>query len=122
MNRVFHPKAVAVVGASAEDGKIGNSVMKNLINGGYKGNIYPVHPKADKILGRKVFKSVLDIPGRVDVAVFAIPAKFCCGALREVGQKGIAGGRVGYYRKGHKLQAPQQAQPAFPQAWNSIWR
>ena len=91
MNRIFHPRSVAVVGASAEDGKIGNSVMKNLINGGYAGAIYPVHPKAEEILGKKVFKSVLDIPGEVDLAVFAIPAKFCAAALDEVGRKGIPG-------------------------------
>src|SRR5437764_11485493 len=47
MKRIMEPKAVAVVGASSEDGKIGNSVMKNLINGGYKGDIYTIHPKAD---------------------------------------------------------------------------
>jgi acetyl coenzyme A synthetase (ADP forming)-like protein len=91
MNRIFHPRAVAVIGASAEDGKIGNSVMRNLINGGYRGEIYPVHPKADEILGKKVYKSVLDIPGEVDLAVFAIPAKFCAAALEEVGRKGIPG-------------------------------
>src|SRR5262249_14529385 len=45
MNRIMQPKAVAVIGASAEDGKIGNSVMKNLINGGHKGESYPIHPK-----------------------------------------------------------------------------
>src|SRR5438445_406313 len=50
MNRIMQPKAVAVIGASAEDGKIGNSVMKNLVNGGYKGEIIPIHPKADEIL------------------------------------------------------------------------
>ena len=63
MNRIMKPKAVAVIGASAEDGKIGNSVMKNLINGGYKGQIYPIHPKADEILGHKAYKSVKDVPG-----------------------------------------------------------
>ena len=41
------PEAVAVIGASDEAGKIGNSVMKNLINGGYKGKIYPINPSAD---------------------------------------------------------------------------
>jgi acyl-CoA synthetase (NDP forming) len=92
MNRIFHPRSVAVIGASAEDGKIGNSVMKNLINGGYAGAIYPVHPKAEEILGKKVFKSVLDIPGEVDLAVFAIPAKFCAAALDEVGKKDIPAG------------------------------
>ena len=91
LKRIFHPRAVAVIGASVEDGKIGNSVMKNLINGGYRGEIFPVHPKADEILGKKVYKSVLDIPGDVDLAVFAIPAKFCAAALDEVGRKGIPG-------------------------------
>src|SRR5215212_8179520 len=91
MNRIMRPKAVAVIGASAEAGKIGNSVMKNLINGGYKGEIYPIHPKADEILGKKVYKSVKDVPGTIDTAVFAIPAKFVAGALTECGEKKIAG-------------------------------
>jgi acyl-CoA synthetase (NDP forming) len=91
MNRIFHPKAVAVIGASAETGKIGNSVMRNLINGGYKGTIVPVHPKAEEILGVKAYKSVLDYPGEVDVAVFAVPAHLCVGAMDQVGQKKIPG-------------------------------
>ncbi|MDR6294367.1 MULTISPECIES: acetate--CoA ligase family protein [Inquilinus] len=91
MNRIMRPDAVAVIGASAEDGKIGNSVMKNLINGGYKGAIYPIHPKADEILGLKAYKSVKDVPGAIDIAVFAIPAKFVPQALTEVGEKKISG-------------------------------
>src|SRR6201747_1485164 len=91
MNRIMKPKAVAVIGASAENGKIGNSVMKNLINGGYKGEIYPIHPKADEILGKKVYKSVKDVEGVIDTAVFAIPAKFVAGALIECGEKQIPG-------------------------------
>src|SRR5216683_2693604 len=85
MNRIMRPNSVAVIGASAEEGKIGNSVMKNLINGGYQGKIYPIHPKADEIMGRKAYKSVKDVPGTVDVAVFAIPAKFVAQALAESG-------------------------------------
>ncbi|TSD82949.1 CoA-binding protein [Mycobacterium sp. KBS0706] len=91
MNRIMRPDAVAVIGASAEDGKIGNSVMKNLINGGYKGAIYPIHPKATEILGLKAYPSVKDVPGTIDVAVFAIPAKFVAQALTEVGEKKIPG-------------------------------
>jgi acetyl coenzyme A synthetase (ADP forming)-like protein len=91
MNRIMRPDSVAVIGASAEDGKIGNSVMKNLIDGGYQGAIYPVNPKADEILGHKAYASVGDIPGRVDVAIFAVPAKFVAGALTEVGKKNIPG-------------------------------
>src|SRR3990172_9489054 len=51
MKRIMEPEAVAVIGASSEEGKIGNSVMKNLINGGYRGAIYPINPKADEIMG-----------------------------------------------------------------------
>jgi acetyl coenzyme A synthetase (ADP forming)-like protein len=91
MNRIMRPDAVAVIGASSEDGKIGNSVMKNLINGGYKGEIYPINPSASEILGRKAYKSVKDVPGKIDVAVFAIPAKFVAQALVEVGEKKIPG-------------------------------
>ena len=91
MNRIMRPNAVAVIGASAETGKIGNSVMRNLINGGYQGAIYPIHPSADSILDRKAYKSVKDVPGEIDVAVFAIPAKFVAQALTEVGEKKIPG-------------------------------
>jgi len=91
MNRIMKPDAVAVIGASAEAGKIGNSVMKNLINGGYQGKLYPIHPKADEIMGHKAYASVKDVPGDIDVAVFAIPAKFVAQALTEVGEKKIPG-------------------------------
>src|SRR5256885_1954911 len=91
MNRIMKPDAVAVIGASAESGKIGNSIMKNLINGGYQGAIYPIHPSADSIMGKKGYKSVKDVPGGIDVAVFAIPAKFVAQALIEVGEKKIPG-------------------------------
>ena len=77
MRRLMQPRSVAVIGASNEQGKIGNSVMRNLIDGGFAGEIHPVNPKADDILGRKAYKSRSPtIPGEVDVAVFAIPAKF----------------------------------------------
>ena len=91
MNRIMKPDAVAVIGASAEEGKIGNSVMKNLINGGYEGAIYPIHPKAESIEGIKAYRSVKDVEGVIDVAVFAIPAAFVPAALKECGEKNIPG-------------------------------
>src|SRR5215210_4801912 len=112
MNRIMKPKSVAVIGASAENGKIGNSVMKNLINGGYKGEIYPIHPKADEILGKKVYKSVKDIPGEVDIAVFAIPANLVAGALIECGEKKVVGAILipsGYAETGN-MQGQEEIQ------------
>ena len=91
MRRIMQPDAVAVIGASPEEGKIGNSVMKNLINGGYQGEIYPIHPRAEEILGRRCYKSVTDVPSEVDIAIFCIPARFVAGVLAEVGEKRIPG-------------------------------
>jgi acetyl coenzyme A synthetase (ADP forming)-like protein len=91
MRRIMQPDAVAVIGASSEEGKIGNSVMKNLINGGYAGAIHPIHPRADEILGRRCYRSVVDIPGPVDIAIFCVPARLVAPVLREVGQKQIPG-------------------------------
>jgi acetyl coenzyme A synthetase (ADP forming)-like protein len=109
MTRLMNPKAVAVIGASDQDGKIGNSVMRNLINGGFHGGIHPINPKADEILGKKAYVSVRDIPGDVDVAVFAIPAKFVPAALEECGDKGIPAAVLipsGFGETGnHELQA-----------------
>ena len=91
MKRIMQPDAVAVIGASAEDGKIGNSVMRNLIDGGYAGDLYPIHPKADVILDRQCYKSVVDVPGSIDIAIFCIPARFVAAVIAECGQKNIAG-------------------------------
>ncbi|MEE1742143.1 acetate--CoA ligase family protein [Streptomyces sp. BE147] len=89
MRRLMEPRSVAVIGASEERGKIGNSVMRNLVDGGFAGEIHPVNPKGGDILGRKAYRSVTDIPGEVDVAVFAIPAGLVAPALEAVGRKGI---------------------------------
>src|SRR5215467_6019609 len=91
MRRIMQPNAVAVIGATPEDGKIGNSVMKNLINGGYQGAIYPIHPRAEAILERQCYKSVVDVPGEIDIAIFCIPARFVAQVLAEVGKKNIPG-------------------------------
>jgi acetyl coenzyme A synthetase (ADP forming)-like protein len=89
MNKLMRPRAIAVVGASESEGKIGNSVMKNLVNGGFQGEIYPVNPKASEILGKKVYADIDELPDDVDVAVFAIPAKFVVDTIAKVGDKGI---------------------------------
>ena len=90
MTRMFKPRGIAVIGASESEGKIGNSVMQNLVNGGFQGEIYPINPKADEILGKKAYKDVSELPDGVDLAVFCIPAKFVIDTIAKVGDKGIA--------------------------------
>lgn len=88
---LLRPKGIAIVGASTTPGKIGHTVVKNLIESGYKGGIYPVNPSADEILGLKVYKSVLDIPDPVEAAAITIPAKYVLDAAKECGEKGVKG-------------------------------
>jgi acetyl coenzyme A synthetase (ADP forming)-like protein len=91
MNRIMKPRSIAVIGASDQAGKIGNSVLRNLIDGGYQGRIHPVNPKGGEILGRTAYRTVAEIPGEVDVAVFAVPAPLVPAALEDAGAKGVAG-------------------------------
>ena len=83
------PTSVAVIGASAEPGKVGHDVLHNLITAKFQGQIYPINPKSDEIMGIRAYKTVLDIPGQVDLAVVVIPAKFVADVMHQCGQKGI---------------------------------
>ncbi|MCL6561228.1 MAG: acetate--CoA ligase, partial [Firmicutes bacterium] len=83
------PKSIAVVGASRSPGKVGNSVIKNLINSGYSGQVYPVNPREEEIEGLPCFPSLLSTPGPVDMAIFAVPANLVLKAAEECGQKGV---------------------------------
>jgi acetyl coenzyme A synthetase (ADP forming)-like protein len=89
MNSLMRPRAIAVIGASDQDGKIGNSVMRNLVDGGFAGGIHPVNPKATEILGKKAYADIADLPDGVDVAVFCIPARLVVDTIAKVGDKGI---------------------------------
>ncbi len=86
---LFRPKSVAVIGASATPGKIGYSVMANLIEGKYEGKIYPINNKLDNILGIKCHASILDVQEPVDIAVITVPAKICVPITEECGKKGV---------------------------------
>src|SRR5512133_1114417 len=88
LEKMFYPASVAVIGASKEHGKVGRAVLDNLV-AGFKGRICPINPKADEIDGLKCYKSVLDVPGEIDLAVIVIPARVVPTAVKECGEKGI---------------------------------
>mgnify|MGYP002632019171 CR=1 FL=1 len=91
LDAFFKPRSVAVIGASTDETKLGNAVLRNLIEGGYTqvGKAFPINPKADSILDLKAYPSVLDVPDPIDLAVIVIPDKYVAGALRECGEKDI---------------------------------
>ena len=115
IEKFFSPKSVAIIGASADKSKIGYGILKNIVEGKFKGKIYPVNLRAKKILGFKSYPSVLEIKERVDLAVIVIPAPFVNAALRECGQKGIvnvivvSAGFKEAGKEGAKMESEMQA-------------
>ncbi len=89
MQDVFYPKSVAVVGVSAKPDNLGRNIMLNLVDFGFDGIVYPVGPKGGAITTRRIYKSVIDIPDHVDLAVILVPARFVPDVLEECGQKGV---------------------------------
>ncbi len=85
----FRAKRVAVIGASREEGKVGNVVFKNFLEPAFKGEVFPINPKATEILGFACYKSVQKVPGKIDLAVIAVPAPAVPGILKDCYKKGI---------------------------------
>ncbi len=85
----FYPKSVAFVGASGRLGKWGYTLLTNLLGGGFEGDVYFVNPKGGEIAGRPVYRSITDIPGRVDMAVVTIPARKVFDLIPEMAAKKI---------------------------------
>ncbi len=73
---ILSPKSIAIVGVSQDLEKISSVILKNLINGGYNGKIYPVNPKYEELQGRKAYPDILAIPEDVDMVCIAIPYQF----------------------------------------------
>lgn len=86
---LFEPRSVAVIGASHDQSKIGYKLLENIVQGGYKGKVYPINPKGGEILGHKVYENIADVPGEVDMACIVIPAKFVFDAVKSCADKGV---------------------------------
>ena len=118
LDKVFNPTSLAVVGASERAGSIGNSLMINIMEGGYKGRIFPVNPKHKTICGLKAFASVLDIESSIDLTVIATPIVKVPAIIRECVQAKISGaivlsaGGKEIGEKGRELEAEIQKEAA----------
>jgi len=86
---IVNPKAVAIIGAARNVGTIGNLLMRCILQSGYTGIVYPVNPNTDAVLSVKSYPSVMDIPGKVDMAIIAVPAAIVNKVADECGQKGV---------------------------------
>ena len=91
LERLLTARSVAVIGASNDRGKIGHAVLRNLLEFGLAGPIYPVHPTSPHVSGVPAYPTVLDIPHDVDLAVLAVPADQVEGVVEQCGQKKVRG-------------------------------
>jgi acetyltransferase len=91
LDKIFKPNNVAVIGATEKVGSVGRTILKNLISNPFGGTIYPVNPKRPNVLGIHAYKSVLDIPVDIDLAVIVTPAPTVPGVIQECIEKGIEG-------------------------------
>ncbi|GAB4345066.1 MAG: acetate--CoA ligase [Desulfobulbaceae bacterium] len=83
LEKLFTPRSVAVIGASRTPGKVGHDILKNLVEGGFEGEIIPVNPAGGELLGRRVVASLKEWRGKIDLAVIAVPEKSVPEAARQ---------------------------------------
>ncbi len=106
----FHPESIAIIGASESPEKLGHEILKNLVQGGFPGAIYPINPKSERILGLTCFTNVKEIPDAVDLAVVIIPSRFVPQAIRDCGEKHVKGAIIitgGFSEAGDEGEALQ---------------
>ena len=107
--RALRARSVAVVGASADPAKLGHQTLQCILDGGFEGEVYPVNPKAEEILGLRCYPSLDRLPDRADLVVVVVPAPAVPAVLEAAGQAGSAAAVVlsgGFRESGdHELEA-----------------
>ncbi|OGN90791.1 MAG: hypothetical protein A2Z70_02795 [Chloroflexi bacterium RBG_13_48_17] len=86
---LLSPQTVAIIGASRHPGTIGYLLLQCMVQAGFTGTVYPVNPNTDSVMSIKAYASVLDVPGKVELAVISVPAKLVSKVTEECGKKGV---------------------------------
>jgi len=89
LDNFFKPQSIAVIGASRTPGKVGYDILKNIIQYGYEGAVFPINPSAAEVLGKKSYPSLLDVPDKIDMAVVVVPSKNVIEVIEQCGAKKI---------------------------------
>lgn len=89
LNVFFNPKSIAVIGASRTPEKVGSIVLRNIINSGFKGDIYPINPNTEEINGKKCYSDIFSIPDGCDLVVISLPSEVALEVILQVAKKGI---------------------------------
>ncbi|MHC4741222.1 MAG: acetate--CoA ligase alpha subunit [Planctomycetota bacterium] len=104
----FNPRSVAIVGASRQEGKVGYEILANMVEAGYKGDIFPVNPKADEIEGLKCFPDLESIPEAPELVLIIVPARIVPAVMQQcakVGTKAVVIITAGFKEVGEEGRA-----------------
>src|SRR5690242_8738324 len=91
LEAIFNPRSVAIVGASPDPTKLGHRVLKNVVDNGYAGRIYPIHPTAPSVLDLPAYPSIGAVPDPIDLAVIVVPPQAVLGVAEECGRRQVRG-------------------------------
>jgi len=91
LNTIFHPKTVALIGATEKPASVGRTILRNLLDQPFGGTIFPVNPKRSNVLGVRCYPSIAAIGEPVDLAVVVTPAETVPGVLEECVEVGVRG-------------------------------
>jgi acyl-CoA synthetase (NDP forming) len=110
----LEPRAIAIIGASSNPDKPGYTLMSSIVEGGYKGAVYPINPKPGSILGKPTYPSISDVPGEVDLAFILIGREHVPEAIRACGRKGVKSAAIvtagfGEVESGHEYDRDLRA-------------
>ncbi|UCG13222.1 MAG: acetate--CoA ligase family protein [Deltaproteobacteria bacterium] len=111
LDAILRPESLAVIGASTSPDKLGHEILKNILDGGYQGKVFPINPKADAILGLPCHANIKDVQDPIDLAVLIIPARFVPQAVQDCGEKGVKGAVIitgGFSESGAEGEELQQ--------------
>ena len=101
---LFEPESVAVFGASDREDSVGQVLFANLLQTGLGGRLFPINPKHEVVQGQQTFKSLHDVPGRVDLAIICTPAMSVPGIIEQCGERGVRFALIvssGFAERGH---------------------
>jgi acetyltransferase len=89
LRALLQPRSIAVIGASSDPGKLGHVLLKNVLDYGFEGTIYPVNPRTDRILDKRCYPAVKDIHSPVDLALVSIPGRFVLETVKDCAASGV---------------------------------
>src|SRR3989338_4510420 len=105
LTKLFNPGSIAILGASRDEKKIGHIVLKNIVNSGFRGRVFPLNPNTDSVEGMDCYADYKDLPEVPDLAILAVPAELAVALLEPIAKKGTK--NIIVFSSGFKEIGPQ---------------